>query len=241
MDAKTLKALGLIASQLAAASTALAQILNADDGDPSPTGTKKPAVKMGWSAKQLKMLEEKATELVEDAGLDRKAAAARAVAWMEKKGEKRATPVNSAPAAVQEKRGPGRPKMKREDDDVPAAPVKKPTAVKIKMLTLEEMRDGTAPTLAQFSASLVDAGIERGSEKFEELKAKFLELRKKFKAQIEEEADVQDADDLTAEYVIGEGDPDSVTFSEEEEEEEPAPKKAPRVTVKKEKDAFQFD
>lgn len=234
MDAKTLKALGLIASQLAAASSALAQILNSDDGDPSPTGTKKPAVKLGWSPKQIKMLEEKALELVEDAGLDRKTAAARAVAWMEKRGEKRATPVNSAPAAVQEKRGPGRPKLKR-DDDVPAVQ-KKPT--KIKMLTLEEMREGTAPTLAQFSASLVEAGIERGSEKFEELKAKFMELRKKFKAQIEEEADVQDADDLTGDYVIGEGDPDAVTFSEEEE---PAPKKQTRVTVKKEKDAFQFD
>lgn len=239
MDAKTLKALGLIASQLAAASSALAQILNADDGDPSPTGTKKPAVKMGWSPKQIKMLEAKASELVEDAGLDRKTAAARAVAWMEKRGEKRATPVSGAPAVAQEKRGPGRPKLKR-DDDVPAAPVKKPAAVKIKMLTLDEMRDGTAPTLAQFSASLVEAGIERGSEKFEELKAKFLELRKKFKAQIEEEADVQDADDLTGDYVIGEGDPDAVTFSEEEEEPAP-PKKQSRVTVKKEKDAFQFD
>lgn len=239
MDAKTLKALGLIATQLAAASSALAQILNADDGDPSPTGTRKAPVKMGWSPKQIKMLEAKASELVEDAGLDRKTAAARAVAWMEKKGEKRATPVNSAPAVAQEKRGPGRPKLKRDDDDVPAAPVKKPAAVKIKMLTLDEMRDGTAPTLAQFSASLVEAGIERGSEKFEELKAKFLELRKKYKAQIEEENDVTDADGLTGDYVIGGGDPDAVTFSEEEEQ--PAPKKQTRVVVKKEKDAFQFD
>lgn len=233
MDAKTLKALGLIASQLAAASTALAQILNADDGDPSPTGTKK-VLKMGWSPKQLRMLQEKAEELVEDAGLDNKTAAARAVAWMEKRGEKRATPVTSG--AVAEEDAPkkrGRPPMNREA----AAPA--PVQKKIKMITLEETRDGTAPTLAQFSASLVDAGIERDSEKFAELKAKFLELRKKFKAQLEEENDVQDADDLTGDYVIGEGDPDAVVFSEEE----PAPKK--RVQVWKETavetDGFKFD
>lgn len=238
MDAKTLNALGLIASQLAAASTALAQILNSDDGDPSPTGTKKVPVKMGWSPKQLRMLQEKAEELVEDAGLDNKTAAARAVAWMEKRGEKRATPVTSG--AVAEEDAPkkrGRPPMNRGAGA--AAPTQK-KPVKIKMLTLEEMRDGTAPTLAQFSASLVEAGIERGSEKFEELKAKFLELRKKFKAQIEEENDVQDADDLTGDYVIGEGDPDAVVFSEDEE---PAPKK--RVQVRKEPavetDGFKFD
>ena len=225
MDKQTLKALGLVAQQLAAASTALAQILSGD-GDPAPTGRKAaaPAVKMGWSAKQLKMLEAKASELVEDAGLDKKDAAARAVAWMEKRGEKKATPISDAPAATEEpKRRPGRPP--RQENAAPAQNKKK-----IRMITLDDVREGN-DNLGEFTSYLADEmGIPRDSEDFASIKAKFLELRRKFRKQVEEEQDVQDANgDLAPEGYI-EGDENAVTYENFDDGEEPPP--APKVKVR---------
>ena len=114
-----------------------------------------------------------------------------------------------------------------------AAPVKAPAAktptVKvapkkktIKMITREDVENDSY-TLAEFRAHLKENGIEKGTDDYATLNTKFLELRKKYKEEIEEENTVSeeepemtDDEQLMGEFAMEGGEDDGgFDFTEE--------------------------
>ena len=94
-----------------------------------------------------------------------------------------------------------------------------PKRVAIKMITKEDVENDSY-TLAQFRAHLKENGIEKGTENYTTLNNKFLELRAKFKAEIEEENSVAepemtDDEQLMGEFEMAGGDDGGFDFSEE--------------------------
>lgn len=97
---------------------------------------------------------------------------------------------------------------------VKVAPKKKA----IRMITREDVENDSY-TLAEFRAHLKENGIEKGTDDYATLNAKFLELRKKFKDEIEEENTVEEEPEMTDdEQLMGEfatdGDDGGFDFSE---------------------------
>lgn len=111
-----------------------------------------------------------------------------------------------------------------------AAPAKAPTpTVKvapkkktIKMITREDVENDSY-TLAEFRAHLKENGIEKGTDDYATLNTKFLELRKKYKEEIEEENTVSekepemtDDEQLMGEFAMEGGEDDGgFDFTEE--------------------------
>lgn len=104
------------------------------------------------------------------------------------------------------------------------APAAKPTVKvapkkkAIRMITREDVENDSY-TLAEFRAHLKENGIEKGTDDYATLNAKFLELRKKFKDEIEEENTVEEEPEMTDdEQLMGEfatdGDDGGFDFSE---------------------------
>ena len=96
----------------------------------------------------------------------------------------------------------------------PTAPAKAPAAktptVKvapkkktIKMITREDVENDSY-TLAEFRAHLKENGIEKGTDDYATLNTKFLELRKKYKEEIEEENTVAEPEMTDDEQLMGE-------------------------------------
>ena len=115
----------------------------------------------------------------------------------------------------------------------PTAPAKAPAAktptVKvapkkktIKMITREDVENDSY-TLAEFRAHLKENGIEKGTDDYATLNTKFLELRKKYKEEIEEENTVSeeepemtDDEQLMGEFAMEGGEDDGgFDFTEE--------------------------
>jgi predicted DNA-binding protein (UPF0251 family) len=103
------------------------------------------------------------------------------------------------------------------------APAAKPTVKvapkkkAIRMITREDVENDSY-TLAEFRAHLKENGIEKGTDDYASLNAKFLELRKKFKEEIEEENSVEEPEMTDDEQLMGEftteGDDGGFDFSE---------------------------
>ena len=102
----------------------------------------------------------------------------------------------------------------------PAA--KAPKKKTIKMITREDVENDSY-TLAEFRAHLKENGIEKGTDDYATLNTKFLELRKKFKEEIEEENTVSeeepemtDDEQLMGEFAMEGGEDDGgFDFTEE--------------------------
>ena len=97
---------------------------------------------------------------------------------------------------------------------VKVAPKKKA----IRMITREDVENDTYK-LSEFTAHLKENGIEKDSEDWTSLKNKFLELRRKYKEEIEEESTVAEEPEMTDdEQLMGEfatdGDDGGFDFSE---------------------------
>ena len=91
-----------------------------------------------------------------------------------------------------------------------AAPAKTPTVKvapkkkTIKMITREDVENDSY-TLAEFRAHLKENGIEKGTDDYATLNTKFLELRKKYKEELEEENTVSGEPEMTDdEQLMGE-------------------------------------
>ena len=83
---------------------------------------------------------------------------------------------------------------------VKVAPKPKKT---IKMITREDVENDSY-TLAEFRAHLKENGIEKGTDDYATLNTKFLELRKKYKEEIEEENTVEEPEMTDDEQLMGE-------------------------------------
>lgn len=81
------------------------------------------------------------------------------------------------------------------------APAKK--KVSLRMITRDDVENDSY-TLAEFRAHLKENGIEKGTEDYATLNTKFLELRKKFKDEIEEENSVGEPEMTDDEQLMGE-------------------------------------
>lgn len=102
------------------------------------------------------------------------------------RGGKKVAPAAKAPAA--------------KTPTVKVAPKKKT----IKMITREDVENDSY-TLAEFRAHLKENGIEKGTDDYATLNTKFLELRKKYKEEIEEENTVSEEPEMTDdEQLMGE-------------------------------------
>ena len=120
------------------------------------------------------------------------------------RGGKKVAPAAKAPAA--------------KTPTVKVAPKKKT----IKMITREDVENDSY-TLAEFRAHLKENGIEKGTDDYATLNTKFLELRKKYKEEIEEENTVSeeepemtDDEQLMGEFAMEGGEDDGgFDFTEE--------------------------
>lgn len=116
------------------------------------------------------------------------------------------TPAKTAPAVKP---------VAAKQPTVKVAPKKKT----IRMITREDVENDSY-TLAEFRAHLKENGIEKGTENYAALNTKFLELRKKFKDEIEEEntvaePEMTDDDQLMGEFAMeGAGDDTGFDFNE---------------------------
>lgn len=107
------------------------------------------------------------------------------------RGGKKVAPAAKAPAA----KAPA-----AKTPTVKVAPKKKT----IKMITREDVENDSY-TLAEFRAHLKENGIEKGTDDYATLNTKFLELRKKYKEEIEEENTVSEEPEMTDdEQLMGE-------------------------------------
>ena len=93
----------------------------------------------------------------------------------------------------------------------------KPAKRVIKMITREDVENDTYK-LSEFTAHLKENGIEKDSEDWTSLKNKFLELRRKYKEEIEEEntvaePEMTDDDQLMGEFQMGEDSEELGEFS----------------------------
>lgn len=169
-----------------------------------------------WSDEQKKRLTKfKNAFLALDMSEDEAKAAA-----IKKLGEKPAGNSGSAVEAeidkpVERKRGRPVGSGKKNTDDVPA-PAAKPKGRKaLRMITKEDVRNESY-TLGEFTKHLrEDHGLLPDSEQYLQLKQKFLDTRKKLKAEVEaelaEEQDVSDDEALVGEYTIdGDDEPEEI-------------------------------
>ena len=96
-----------------------------------------------------------------------------------------------------------------------AAPKKKAA---IRMITRDDVENDSY-TLAEFRAHLKENGIEKGTDDYATLNTKFLELRKRFKDEIEEENSVEEPEMTDDDQLMGEfeteGSDSGFDFSEE--------------------------
>ena len=198
MSKQIAKSLTAAAQQLAAVAATLQQAAAAL-GSPAPA----PAAAPKWTAEQKKKLVQFRSAFMA-LGDDEKTASRKAVAKLTGASGKNSGAAVQAPVDQPAKRKPGRPAGSGRASA--PAPVQKKKS--IHMLTLEEVREGTGMTLAQFCKSLVeDHGLDRDSEEFARLRKQFLDLRAKLKAQVEEENDVAaSGEDLVDGFVVDGGD-----------------------------------
>lgn len=209
MSATIAKNLLTVSKTLTAAAAALAAAA-ADLQKPSA-----PAAPQ-WSEEQKKKLTKFKNAFM---SLDMSEEEAKAAA-IKKLGEK---PAGNSGAGVeaeidkpQKKRGRPAGSGKKNTDDVPAPAVAKPKGKKaLRMITKEDVRND-AYTLGEFTKHLrEDHGLLPDSEQYLQLKQKFLDTRKKLKAEVEaelaEEQDVSDDEALVGEYTIeGEDEPEEI-------------------------------
>ena len=112
---------------------------------------------------------------------------------------------------VERKRGRPVGSGKKNTDDAAPAPAATSKGKKaLRMITKEDVRNESY-TLGEFTKHLrEDHGLLPDSEQYLQLKQKFLDTRKKLKAEVEaelaEEQDVSDDEALVGEYVIDGGD-----------------------------------
>lgn len=201
MSATIAKNLIAVSKTLTTAAAALAAA--AADLPKGPAAASAPQ----WSDEQKKRLTKfKNAFLALDMSEDEAKAAA-----IKKLGEKPAGNSGSAVEAeidkpVERKRGRPVGSGKKNPDDVPA-PAAKPKGRKaLRMITKEDVRNESY-TLGEFTKHLrEDHGLLPDSEQYLQLKQKFLDTRKKLKAEVEaelaEEQDVSDDEALVGEYVI---------------------------------------
>lgn len=168
-----------------------------------------------WSDEQKKRLTKfKNAFLALDMSEDEAKAAA-----IKKLGEKPAGNSGSAVEAeidkpVERKRGRPVGSGKKNTDDVPA-PAAKPKGRKaLRMITKEDVRNESY-TLGEFTKHLrEDHGLLPDSEPYLQLKQKFLDTRKKLKAEVEaelaEERDVSDDEALVGEYTLECDEPEEI-------------------------------
>lgn len=209
MSATIAKNLIAVSKTLTAAAAALAAAA-ADLQKPSA-----PAAPQ-WSEEQKKKLTKfKNAFLALDMSEDEAKAAA-----IKKLGEKPAGNSGAdVEAAIDQPKKRGRPAgsgKKNTDDAVPAPAVAKPKGKKaLRMITKEDVRND-AYTLGEFTKHLrEDHGLLPDSEQYLQLKQKFLDTRKKLKAEVEaelaEEQDVSDDEALVGEYTIeGDDEPEEI-------------------------------
>lgn len=212
MSKQIAKSLTNAAQQLATVAATLQQAADALGASPAPVATAPAAPK--WTPEQKKKLIQFRGAFMA-LGDDEKTASRKAIAKLTGGTGKNSGAAVQAPVDQPAKRKPGRPAGSgRAAAPAPAAPAPAAPAApvqkkkRIHMLTLDEVREGTGMTLAQFCKSLVDDhGLDRDSEEFAGLRKQFLELRAKLKAQVEEENDVAaSGEDLVDGFVVDGGD-----------------------------------
>jgi hypothetical protein len=170
-----------------------------------------------WSEDQKKRLTKFKNAFL---ALDMSEEEAKAAA-IKKLGEKPAGNSGSAVEAeidkpVERKRGRPVGSGKKNTDDAVPAPAAKPKGKKaLRMITKEDVRNESY-TLGEFTKHLrEDHGLLPDSEQYLQLKQKFLDTRKKLKAEVEaelaEEQDVSDDEALVGEYTIdGDDEPEEI-------------------------------
>lgn len=221
MSATIAKNLLSVSKTLTAAAAALAAA--AADLQKSPAAASAPQ----WSEEQKKKLTKFKNAFM---SLDMSEEEAKAAA-IKKLGEKPAGNSGSAVEAeidkpVERKRGRPVGSGKKNTDDAAPAPAATSKGKKaLRMITKEDVRNESY-TLGEFTKHLrEDHALLPDSEQYLKLKQKFLDTRKKLKAEVEaelaEEQDVSDDEALVGEYVID---------GEDEAEEIAAP--APRSRAK---------
>jgi DNA-binding protein H-NS len=117
---------------------------------------------------------------------------------------------------VERKRGRPVGSSKKNTDDAAPAPAAKPNGKKaLRMITKEDVRNESY-TLGEFTKHLrEDHGLLPDSEQYLQLKQKFLDTRKKLKAEVEaelaEEQEVSDDEALVGGYTIdGDDEPEEI-------------------------------
>lgn len=200
MSATIAKNLLAVSKTLTAAAAALAA---------AAADLQKPAASAApqWSEEQKKKLTKFKNAFM---SLDMSEEEAKAAA-IKKLGEKPAGGNSGADveAAIDQQKKRGRPagSGKKNTDDLAPAPAASPRGKKaLRMITKEDVRNGSY-TLGEFTKHLrEDHGLLPDSEQYLQLKQKFLDTRKKLKAEVEaelaEEQDVADDGALVGEYVI---------------------------------------
>ena len=219
MSATIAKNLIAVSKTLTAAAAALAAA--AADLQKGPAAASAPQ----WSEEQKKKLTKFKNAFL---ALDMSEEEAKAAA-IKKLGEKPACGNSGAAAEaeidkpVERKRGrPVGSGKKNTDDAVPAPATKTNGKKALRMITKEDVRNESY-TLGEFTKHLrEDHGLLPDSEQYLQLKQKFLDTRKKLKAEVEaelaEEQDVSDDEALVGEYTID---------GDDEPEEIAAPRTAP--------------
>jgi DNA-binding protein H-NS len=238
MSATIAKNLIAVSKTLTAAAAALAAA--AADLQKSPA-----VAAPQWSEEQKKKLTKFKNAFL---ALDMSEEEAKAAA-IKKLGEKPAGNSGSAvEAEIDKPKKRGRPvgSGKKNTDDAAPAPAAEPKGKKaLRMITKEDVRNESY-TLGEFTKHLrEDHGLLPDSEQYLQLKQKFLDTRKKLKAEVEaelaEEQDVSDDEALVGEYTI-DGDDEALVGEytidgDDEPEEIAAP--APRSRAKAPTDAWE--
>lgn len=220
MSATIAKNLIAVSKTLTAAAAALAAA--AADLQKSPA-----ASAPQWSEEQKKKLTKfkEAFMTLEDMGEDEARAAA-----IKKLGEKPAGNSGAAvEAAIDQPRRRGRPagSGKKNTDDVAPAPAATGKGKKaLRMITKEDVRNESY-TLGEFTKHLrEDHGLLPDSEQYLQLKQKFLDTRKKLKAEVEaelaEEQDVSDDEALVGEYTLEGDEPEEIVAAPRSRAKAPA-------------------
>ena len=202
MSKQIAKSLTNAAQQLATVAATLQQAAAALGAAPAPVAPAAPQ----WTPEQKKKLVQFRGAFMA-LGDDEKTASQKAIAKLtgSSSGAKNSGAAVAAPVDQPKRRG--RPAGSgRAAAPAPVAPAQKKK--RIHMLTLDEVREGTGMTLAQFCKTLVeDHGLDRDSEEFTALRKQFIDLRAKLKAQVEEENDVAaSGEDLVDGFVVDGGD-----------------------------------
>ena len=207
MSKQIAKSLTAAAQQLATVAATLQQAAAALGAAPvatAPAAAPAAPAAPKWTPEQKKKLVQFRGAFMA-LGDDEKTASRKAIAKLTGGTGKNSGAAVAAPVDQPKRRG--RPAGSgRAAAPAPVAPAQKKK--RIHMLTLDEVREGTGMTLAQFCKTLVeDHGLDRDSEEFTALRKQFIDLRAKLKAQVEEENDVAaSGEDLVDGFVVDGGD-----------------------------------